>query len=1135
MAEYEPPREILPIFDPEDFIHTNDEPLTLETASKYFLKFPYGQGLEHIPNLIVGSTTQLNGTLYVAGTSDFNDNVNISVAGSGVANPTVTIQSNNDDDKGAYLKFYKNSQSPADGDRTGCLTFWSKTLNGSGGVGPQKEMGRFRNSVMDYTHNAEDAKFNFMLMKGGTLTEVANLTSTSLDLLTDINFTQAGAGTIIQSGTGQNELKSTNVIGTLLVNGTPVSGGGTLAQTLQLGNSAGSYSIDMNGNNINNINNLTLSTPAVTGEKFIYLYRALNTSNGSSLGTISWNGLSSTSVSKEYATMNATQAITTNGAEYGMMLWNVRENGALVNYMKMGREFGTGYPFINMYKPTTINVSNYGVPLSIVGNDFVYGDSPLSIEIVKKRTGGSGTNDLLGDISFKANSTTGTILDFARVGSYITDATNSNYAGGLSFNVAFEAIEAQINPIMTLDFNGGMNTRVKGIFTSNTSTPLNISYNIGVADVGYLRMYKKGNTTSNTNGMGIEFNASNSVNNETTQGRIRSGWINRNTGVEASQIITSLVNGGSIYDAFIMTPTTSTLNSGLSLIKFPSSTGTQRLLLDNQITGVNGAITNEIAFNSDDSAGTSKQTLSLTQSIIDATPATYSTETIFKNMINNVLTKVLTINSVIRSELPVINVSGFTALDRGTTPTTLGENIISMTNYDTQTALVGQKAHSINMYNRTSAGSQVKTFALEQTIINTTPATYSTENVFKNIINNVLTKVLTINSIIRSELPLITASGFNGFDRDSGGLGSNQVYMTNYTTVSATNGQISNGIYMASRDSAINNVQTFALEQTITDVTPATYSTKTSFYSKFSNTLWNVLNFEGGYISIPRGLKYNNVEVALTGNVSYAGTFYFLGGDLVITSNSSIANTITIPAISTSSSGFYLWIRNESNTAFIISSTAVFTGTYGSGATTQTIYPRQNIRLYCNGTNWKVVEFVGSAQTFVFKNTGTQQVNSGTITTCTSPTTNNLSWSGTLLTNTAGVISNGTGEDMTINVILTYTWTNNVNSATNAVTTFSNGNRSHWIQHSNTTNYPKYLGTYNVNPNTTTAGSAGTTNIYFRETLYASLTSTFLLKNGETFTPVAYHNNNVVSTNTSLYLYSTSQLDAFAMTITRVQ
>lgn len=83
MSAYEPPTQNLAIFDPDVFTQ-NDEPLTITTGSKYFLKYPNAQGTENLQAvnvngvLTANSATDLNGTLFVSGTSTFEDTITLS-------------------------------------------------------------------------------------------------------------------------------------------------------------------------------------------------------------------------------------------------------------------------------------------------------------------------------------------------------------------------------------------------------------------------------------------------------------------------------------------------------------------------------------------------------------------------------------------------------------------------------------------------------------------------------------------------------------------------------------------------------------------------------------------------------------------------------------------------------------------------------------------------------------------------------------------------------------------------------------------------------------------------------------------------------------------------------------------------
>lgn len=81
MANYEPPTENLPTFNPEVFSQ-NDEPLTIEEGTKYFLRYPNAQGTENLQTvningpLTVNSSTDLD-TLFVSGTSSFENTISL--------------------------------------------------------------------------------------------------------------------------------------------------------------------------------------------------------------------------------------------------------------------------------------------------------------------------------------------------------------------------------------------------------------------------------------------------------------------------------------------------------------------------------------------------------------------------------------------------------------------------------------------------------------------------------------------------------------------------------------------------------------------------------------------------------------------------------------------------------------------------------------------------------------------------------------------------------------------------------------------------------------------------------------------------------------------------------------------------
>jgi len=82
MAAYPPPTEDLPIFDDSVFTTANNTPLTLATASKYFLKYPNAQGDENLQSVNVAGLATFDG--------DINFNYNL-VAQTNAYTTTTTI------------------------------------------------------------------------------------------------------------------------------------------------------------------------------------------------------------------------------------------------------------------------------------------------------------------------------------------------------------------------------------------------------------------------------------------------------------------------------------------------------------------------------------------------------------------------------------------------------------------------------------------------------------------------------------------------------------------------------------------------------------------------------------------------------------------------------------------------------------------------------------------------------------------------------------------------------------------------------------------------------------------------------------------------------------------------------------
>ena len=94
MADYTPPTENLPIFDPTVFL-TGDEPLTYNTAVKKFLKYPNAQGTENLQainvngvatfknNVVVGSSSSSNNTPQI---TTYKSQLNLGQGGQGNLN-----------------------------------------------------------------------------------------------------------------------------------------------------------------------------------------------------------------------------------------------------------------------------------------------------------------------------------------------------------------------------------------------------------------------------------------------------------------------------------------------------------------------------------------------------------------------------------------------------------------------------------------------------------------------------------------------------------------------------------------------------------------------------------------------------------------------------------------------------------------------------------------------------------------------------------------------------------------------------------------------------------------------------------------------------------------------------------------
>lgn len=76
MSNYLPPTENLPIFDPIVFL-TGDEPLTFNTASNFFLRYPNAQGTETLQAINVNGPADFNSTVNIDGITTTTNAINM--------------------------------------------------------------------------------------------------------------------------------------------------------------------------------------------------------------------------------------------------------------------------------------------------------------------------------------------------------------------------------------------------------------------------------------------------------------------------------------------------------------------------------------------------------------------------------------------------------------------------------------------------------------------------------------------------------------------------------------------------------------------------------------------------------------------------------------------------------------------------------------------------------------------------------------------------------------------------------------------------------------------------------------------------------------------------------------------------
>jgi hypothetical protein len=112
----------------------------------------------------------VSGNALIKGELDVNERTKITTALGGIANPTLILESTNDDAPGVYIELNHNSATPAVGDRTGVITY-----KGNDASGNKVEFGRVRNVVRKIDSGAHSGAFDFFVARNGTNLDYLNI------------------------------------------------------------------------------------------------------------------------------------------------------------------------------------------------------------------------------------------------------------------------------------------------------------------------------------------------------------------------------------------------------------------------------------------------------------------------------------------------------------------------------------------------------------------------------------------------------------------------------------------------------------------------------------------------------------------------------------------------------------------------------------------------------------------------------------------------------------------------------------------------------------------------------------------------------------------------------------------------
>jgi hypothetical protein len=352
MAAYPPPTLDLPIFDDSVFTSANNVPLTITTASQYFLRFPNAQGTEYLQDTYIDGLATFNASalFYDAGgtTSIIQNGADLvftpSVAGGGLQTTTIQTYPEADSQNLATIAYVNAAAGGPSGD-----VFLSATQTFTG-------VNTFNNA-------------------GGIVMSNSATTATTTSIFQNSDTNCHIASSIVGGGL---RLTDPNVGATLAVN----SNGLTINKGLQIGNTIGTNIVQMvadptTNNQLNitgaiNVSN-TQSYPQASSQilaTLSYVNSAISGLTNLLTSNNIWTGTNAFNTSTPTTTITQTYPQSTNTTQFATIAYvnSAAAGGANTTYTQVF----TGN--FNSGSSITIPTGCIGFNCSIIGT----GGTPLS-------------------------------------------------------------------------------------------------------------------------------------------------------------------------------------------------------------------------------------------------------------------------------------------------------------------------------------------------------------------------------------------------------------------------------------------------------------------------------------------------------------------------------------------------------------------------------------------------------------------------------------------------------------------------------------------------------------------------------------------------------------------------------------